>query len=92
MGHVSWYGLRFPGDEEAASPLDPGSDQELLLIRTLELIGIVMSNAPLNRSRGKIPGAEKLMQKNYRKHSQSLHEKVNELQRDIRDLRKELSR
>lgn len=57
------------------------------LVRTLELIAISMSDALLNRSRGKIPGAEKLVQKEYR-HVKDVHDKLDEILKELNAISK----
>ncbi len=87
----SWYGL-LPMDS-AGTLLDYTSQEvdKTSIIRTLELVGILMSDAPLNRSRGKVPGAEKMVQHAYRK-IRDVHGLLEDVLEELDVLKKKLDR
>lgn len=64
------------------------------VIRSLELLAILLANAPLNRARGKFPdGAEKVWQIEPDKPSKTFHinEKLSKITNEIEQLRKSLA-
>ena len=58
----SWFGLSPYDAEGKPMPYEPVRVEAPSVIRSLELLGIILSDTPLNRSRGRFEGAEKIVQ------------------------------
>jgi hypothetical protein len=63
------------------------------VIRSLELIAILLSDAPLNRARGRFPGSEKVWQVDAARPSKALHldKQLAQMEKSIANLRHALA-
>jgi hypothetical protein len=58
----SWFGINRYDEKRKMRPYSKRGVSEATIIRTLELIAILIANPPLNRSQGRFKGAEKILQ------------------------------
>jgi hypothetical protein len=85
----SWFGVR-SFDPKTERPIDPsltGLTQENI-IRSMELMAILLANAALNRARGKFPSADKVRQRDVETNGGelSLERTISKLRSDLQEL------
>jgi hypothetical protein len=56
----SWFGVQDFDEHGKPRPFKSASVAQTNIVRSLELLAILMSDAPLNRQQGKFPGSEKI--------------------------------
>lgn len=87
----SWFGVCDFDDKGEAKPYLARPSTQTQTIRSLELLAIVMSDAPLNRQQGKFPGAERVWQvdvENPTKKESELTRQLNQILEEVRSLKR----
>jgi hypothetical protein len=84
----SWFGIC---ELSKAGEVLPSKKQTVTpeaVIRSIELMAILLSNTPLNRARGKFPGSRKVWQRDtiHQKAGITLEQRVSKLRADLAEL------
>ena len=86
----SWFGVKEINADGSLQSYSETPINQSDAIRSMELLGIVLSDAPLNRQQGKFPGAEKIWQINDLPTKESeLHQKLDDILELIKKTRQE---
>jgi hypothetical protein len=83
----SWFGVQAFDKKGEPIPYAGRTSTRSEAIRSLELLAILMSDAPLNRQQGKFPGAEKIWQVESVSKEAALDEKLDEILLELKSLK-----
>ena len=80
----SWFGVQEFDASGSPRPYQSERSTQAEAIRSMELLGILLSDAPLNRQQGKFPGAEKIWQVNEVPDNESeIHRKLDQVLKQL---------